>query len=124
MNIIVAIKACQNERQYPGLGVIPARPEESDAKPVDVRKPPVVGLAFEIATAPQCSISDSEGNDLLAEPKASLLRFTPAPAHIVVLAVGVVVSLLSAANFISHEEHEPTLREHQNGEEVLDMLFP
>jgi hypothetical protein len=75
MDIIVAIKACQSKRQYPGLGVILARPEESGAVPADVRKPPVVGLTFEIAAAPQCSISDSESNDLLAAPKDFNLLF-------------------------------------------------
>ena len=43
------------------------------------------------------------------------------PAEFIVLAVGVVVAVLGAADFIAHEQHGDAQREQVEGEEVFDL---
>ena len=43
------------------------------------------------------------------------------PAHLVVLAICVVVAALRSAHFVAHLEHRGTYRNQQNDKEVLDL---
>ena len=43
------------------------------------------------------------------------------PADLVVLAVGVVVAVLRAPDFVAGQDHRHAAREHQDGDEVPDL---
>src|SRR5262249_29043248 len=44
------------------------------------------------------------------------------PGHVVVLAIGIIVSLLAMAEIITGQEHGHTLRQQQGGDEVALLL--
>src|SRR6516162_3677733 len=60
-----------------------------------------------------------------AQERAVLFRQTPVePTDLIVLAVGVVVAFLRAANLVAGHEHRHAARHHENDGEVLDLPFP
>ena len=46
------------------------------------------------------------------------------PTDLIVLAVGVVVAFLCAANLVAGHEHRHAARHHENDGKVLDLPFP
>ena len=69
---------------------------------------------------------ETDTNHMLYEPYYLCIGGTKIPVEptgFIVLAVGVVVSLLRTPNFISHQQHRCSNREESECEEVLDLLY-
>src|SRR4030067_1857240 len=69
----------------------------------------------------------NECNQLADKPQQislSLDILPVEPAQLIILAVGIVIAVLRAANFISHQDHRRTLGDQQDGEKILKLLHP
>ena len=65
-----------------------------------------------------------QGNDPPREGEQLLVGVVPVePRHLVVLAVGVVVAALRAAELVAGEQHRHALREEQRREQVSLLAF-
>jgi hypothetical protein len=59
------------------------------------------------------------------ESKQMCIRMAKAPIHptcLIVLAIGVIVSALRPADFVSHQQHRRSNRKQGQGYHVLDLL--
>ena len=90
--------------------------------PADVREIAGVVRAVEEARAPQGRVGLAERDGLPDEVEQLAVALEQIPVHprdLVVLAVGVVVALLGAAEFVAAQQHRHALRKEQRGHQVL-----
>src|SRR5207249_2258541 len=96
------------KRQRPGIGIVPTRLEELAAVPANVGHVPLVYLAVKETGAVNGGMAFAEVDHELPEPEqaAVFLHLLPVePAQWAVLAIGVVVALLRAADLIARQNH-------------------
>src|SRR3954454_5921150 len=93
--------------------------------PLDVGQAAPIYRAGQEAAALEIPLAPAQRDHLAEEPEdvaLLLAREIPVePADLVVLAVGVVVALLRAADLVAGDEHRRPLREEQDRSEVLDL---
>ena len=88
-------------------------------EPRDVGRVRAERLAVEEVAAPEHRMRAPEGDQPLREREQRAVLVLPVePRDLVVLAVGVVVAALRAADLVAAEQHRDALREEQRGEEV------
>ena len=81
--------------------------------------------ALEPAPAPEDGVLAAQVGDLPAPRLELLVDVLPVePRDLVVLAVGVVVALLGAAELVAAEQHRHALRQQQRGDEVAPLPGP
>ena len=79
----------------------------------------VDGAAEEPAAPAECRVGMAEGDQPPGERMQFLVDLFPVePGEFVVLAVGVVVAVLGAADFVPRKQHGYALRQHQGDEDV------
>ncbi len=85
------------------------------------------GLAGQILATSQGRLVAAELNQCSNEPRQIRVLFHQSPvkpADVVILAIGVVVTFLRAANFVTADDHRHTLAEQQRTKHVADLSRP
>ena len=126
MEIIILGETPDGKRKLVGIGIVPAWIEEAATVPIDISHPILIGLSSKKVFAAQVGMSLAKGNHQLEEPEqlsVLLDQFPIEPTDLVVLAIRVVIASLRASYFIPGQDHGDPLREHENGEKVLDLAL-
>src|SRR4029077_7181668 len=101
----------------------PVRPAEPDAVPVDFGAAQQLveaqSVALLIAHSQQPEPLDNEFSHKLVEVPMPIEEAPIEPAHLVILAIRIVVAQLSATHLVAHLEHRRTDRCEQDYDEVL-----
>src|SRR5215472_1367981 len=99
---------------------------QAAAMPGDVGQSTLIQLTCKESTALQERMALAQRNHLFEEAEHLLVLFRKVPiepADLVILAVGVVVSLLCASDFIAGHKHGDPLGEQKNSRKILDLAL-
>jgi len=92
--------------------------------PINIFYAMSIGLSSEKMLTTQVWVVLAEGNQQPEESEqvTIFLDLVPVePVHIVILAVGIVITSLCTPYLIACQDHGNALREHENSEEILDL---
>src|SRR5438093_13645650 len=116
----------QGHPQRARLRIGPTRGIQFATMPGHVGKSSFIRAAIKAMTAPKQRMILSEFDHSPPESVYVLVlshKIPIKPTDLVVLTVGVVVSLLTAPDFISGKDHRYASREHENGSEIFDLTL-
>src|SRR5579883_678950 len=120
----VAVQAAEREGQHAGLRIVPAGLVEFGSVPGHIGNAPRVSGSGEEPVLTEGRVAFAKGDHLFpeAEQVPVFLRQRPVePADRVVLAVGIVIALLRAPDFVAGYKHRNAAGQQERGGEVPDL---
>jgi hypothetical protein len=105
---------------------MPVWTQEATTVPVDISHPVLIGLSGKKVFSAQIGMLLAEGNHQFEEsqqPSVFLDQPPIDPTDRVILTIRIVIASLGASYFISGQDHGDAFREHENSEEILDLLL-